>query len=72
MRDLHYKVHSFRLNEKTVKELKNIKVLLDTSYNLAFRELIQKYKKYEKKKIQQQRGDRNASLLVLKQKSEKE
>lgn len=52
MRDLHYKVHSFRLNEKTVKELKNIKVLLDTSYNLTFRELIQKYKKYEKKKIQ--------------------
>lgn len=72
MRDLHYKVHSFRLNEKTVEELKNIKVLLDTSYNLTFRELIQKYKKYEKKKIQQQRGGRNASLLVLQQKSEKE
>ena len=51
MRNLHYKAYGFRLNEKTVQELKTIKQLLDTSYNLTFKELIKNYKKYEKKKI---------------------
>ena len=43
MRNKHYKIYSFRLDEKTIKELKNKKGF--ESWNLFFLDLLNNYKK---------------------------
>lgn len=45
MRNINYKIFSYRLNEKTVNEIKQIKRITDKSYNLLFTDLIKIYKK---------------------------
>ncbi len=45
MRNINYKIFSYRLNDKTVSELKQIKQIADKSYNLLFTDLIKIYKK---------------------------
>jgi len=45
MRNINYKIFSYRLNDKTVSELKQIKQIADKSYNLLFVDLIKNYKK---------------------------
>jgi hypothetical protein len=47
MRDKHYKPFSFRLNESTIKKLRNLKKQQESSWNLLFVQLI---KIYERKK----------------------
>lgn len=45
MRNINYKIFSYRLNDKTVSELKQIKQIANKSYNLLFVDLIKNYKK---------------------------
>jgi len=52
MRNLNYKVFSYRLNDKTAAELKKIKFITGLSCNLLFTALIKTYKKsHQFKKI---------------------
>jgi len=48
MRNLHYKPFGYRLNEKTINEIREIKIAANKSYNLVFVELIKLYKKSKK------------------------
>lgn len=48
MRNLHYKVFSFRLNDKTVEAIKQIKLIIGTSHNLLFVDFIKAFKKSAK------------------------
>jgi len=50
MRNLHYKLFSYRLNPKTVKQLKKIKKEKGLTYNLLFVDLLKNYKKHKPKK----------------------
>lgn len=45
MRNKHYKAFGFRLSDKTVINLKNLRRKTDLSYNLLFVDLIKNYKK---------------------------
>jgi len=42
MRNAHYKTYSFRLNEQTIKRLRELKQAENTSYNLLFVKFIKK------------------------------
>lgn len=48
MRDINYKVYSYRLNDITVDEIKEVKQIINKSYNLLFVDLIKTYKKSHK------------------------
>lgn len=43
MRDKEYKTKSFRLSNKTIKELVKLKIIFGKSWNLFFIELIKNY-----------------------------
>jgi hypothetical protein len=45
MRNINYKIFSYRLNDKTASEIKQIKRVTNKSYNLLFVDLIKIYKK---------------------------
>ena len=47
MKDLEYKPKGYRLNDKTIENLAELKKELGLSYNLLFAKLINNYKKYE-------------------------
>ena len=49
MRDKHYKSYSFRLNEKTIYEIRKIKKYEGLSYNLLFVQLLKKFNKQKNK-----------------------
>jgi|GEM_PF-4546099 hypothetical protein len=48
MKDLHYKLFSFRLNDKTVENIKTIKHDTGETYNMLFVAFIDCYKKFGK------------------------
>jgi predicted DNA-binding protein len=59
MRNLHYKPRSFRLNEKTVENLKKIRRETGLSYNQIITEMIRSYfKKLEKRRKVQENQNR--------------
>lgn len=43
MKDKHYKVKGYRLNNKTIKDLHQLKTISGLSYNLFFQKLIENY-----------------------------
>jgi len=43
MKDIKYKGYSFKLNEKTYKQLRKLKEKKNLSWNLLFLEMIKKY-----------------------------
>lgn len=51
MRNLHYKIKSYRLNDKTIENIEQISHQLDMSYNLTFVELIKLFKKRKIKNL---------------------
>lgn len=45
MRDKHYKLKSYRLDDKIIKQLEELRYKNDITYNLLFKELIERYDK---------------------------
>lgn len=43
MRDKEYKLKSYRLDDKTIEKLEDLKLAENLSYNLLFKRLIEKY-----------------------------
>lgn len=57
MRNKHYKTFGFRLSDKTVINLKNLRRKTDLSYNLLFVNLISNYKQPNRLKRYDQAND---------------
>lgn len=48
MRNLHYKVFSYRLNDKTAENIKELKHHSEVSYNMLFSDFIKSYRRSKK------------------------
>lgn len=57
MRNQHYKAFGFRLSDKTVSNIQDLRHKTNLSYNLLFAELIKNYKQHRKNKIYDQTID---------------
>lgn len=55
MRNMHYKAYAFRLDERTITHIRNLKAQLNKSYNLLFFAMLMAMEKELRRRAKKQR-----------------